>query len=162
MLFFDKPSYFCILTVVENTYVMKILIINGPNLNLLGKREPAIYGTQGFESYLETLRGMFPKYEIEYFQSSGGGDNRRDTRRGLCVRRGGAQCGRVHPYLRSHCRCDKGGRYSCGRGAYILYSGPRRVPARFAAFARVQRFDNGIRTRFVPSGNTVSAKVAWS
>ena len=73
MFFFDKPSYFCILTVVENTYVMKILIINGPNLNLLGKREPAIYGTQGFESYLETLRGMFPKYEIEYFQSNAEG-----------------------------------------------------------------------------------------
>ena len=49
---------------------MKVLVINGPNLNLLGKREPAIYGNQGFESYLQTLRLTFPDYVIEYFQSN--------------------------------------------------------------------------------------------
>ena len=49
---------------------MKVLVINGPNLNLLGKREPAIYGNQGFESYLQTLRRTFPDYVIEYFQSN--------------------------------------------------------------------------------------------
>jgi len=49
---------------------LKILIINGPNLNLLGKREPEIYGHQSFEDYLEELRSEFPEVEIAYFQSN--------------------------------------------------------------------------------------------
>ena len=49
---------------------MKIAIINGPNLNLLGKREPDIYGSQNFESYLEILRKDYPQVEFEYFQSN--------------------------------------------------------------------------------------------
>ncbi|MBR0037328.1 MAG: type II 3-dehydroquinate dehydratase [Bacteroidales bacterium] len=50
--------------------MMKILIINGPNLNLLGRREPGIYGAETFESYLEALRKQFPQVDIEYFQSN--------------------------------------------------------------------------------------------
>ena len=49
---------------------MKILIINGPNLNLLGKREPEIYGNRSFEQFLEELRGVFPDVELDYFQSN--------------------------------------------------------------------------------------------
>lgn len=49
---------------------MKISIINGPNLNLLGKREPEIYGHSNFESYLETLKMDFPEFKIDYFQSN--------------------------------------------------------------------------------------------
>lgn len=49
---------------------MKIAIINGPNLNLLGKREPGVYGSQDFESYLAGLRQQFPGIEIGYFQSN--------------------------------------------------------------------------------------------
>lgn len=49
---------------------MKIIIINGPNLNLLGTREPAVYGSQTFESYFETLRGNYPQVELHYFQSN--------------------------------------------------------------------------------------------
>ena len=49
---------------------MKLLILNGPNLNLLGIREPGIYGNDSMESYLETLRKEFPQVEIEYFQSN--------------------------------------------------------------------------------------------
>jgi 3-dehydroquinate dehydratase-2 len=49
---------------------MKIQIINGPNLNLLGKREPEIYGDMSFESYLIQLRQNFPKMDIAYFQSN--------------------------------------------------------------------------------------------
>ena len=49
---------------------MKILIINGPNLNLLGKREPDIYGHQSFEDFLEELRSEFAEIEIAYFQSN--------------------------------------------------------------------------------------------
>ncbi len=49
---------------------MKILIINGPNLNLLGKREPDIYGHQGFNDTLQDFQKEFPGFEIEYFQSN--------------------------------------------------------------------------------------------
>ena len=48
----------------------KIQIINGPNLNLLGKREPTVYGNASFEVYLETLRKNYPELEISYFQSN--------------------------------------------------------------------------------------------
>lgn len=49
---------------------MKIQIINGPNLNLLGKRETNIYGNEGFEDFLETLKVIFPSNEIDYYQSN--------------------------------------------------------------------------------------------
>jgi len=49
---------------------LKILIVNGPNLNLLGKREPDIYGHQSFEDFLEDLRSEFQEVEITYFQSN--------------------------------------------------------------------------------------------
>lgn len=49
---------------------MKILIINGPNLNLLGKREPEIYGSVSFESYFETLKERFPQHQLDYYQSN--------------------------------------------------------------------------------------------
>ena len=48
----------------------KIIIINGPNLNLLGKREPEIYGSETFEDFLETLKSQYPQFKIEYFQSN--------------------------------------------------------------------------------------------
>ena len=48
----------------------KIQIINGPNLNLLGVREPGIYGKNSFESYLPTLKALFPDVQIDYFQSN--------------------------------------------------------------------------------------------
>jgi len=51
----------------------KILIINGPNLNLLGRREPGIYGNMGFDAYLEQLRAAFPACTIQYFQSNSEG-----------------------------------------------------------------------------------------
>jgi 3-dehydroquinate dehydratase-2 len=49
---------------------MKIIIINGPNLNLLGKREPEIYGSQTFEDFFQTLKNEFKDIEIDYFQSN--------------------------------------------------------------------------------------------
>lgn len=48
----------------------RIQIINGPNLNLLGKREPSVYGNQTFESYLEELKVKFPELTLTYFQSN--------------------------------------------------------------------------------------------
>lgn len=52
---------------------MKLLILNGPNLNLLGKREPEIYGTQTFEQYFELLKEKFSGVELEYYQSNSEG-----------------------------------------------------------------------------------------
>ena len=49
---------------------MKIQIINGPNLNMLGRREPGIYGSSSFEDYLSGLRAKFPDIEIGYYQSN--------------------------------------------------------------------------------------------
>lgn len=49
---------------------MKILILNGPNLNLIGKREPEIYGRLSFDEYLPQLRKRFPQHEIAYFQTN--------------------------------------------------------------------------------------------
>ena len=49
---------------------MKIAIINGPNLNLLGKREPGIYGAESFESFFETLKAKFPAIDFHYYQSN--------------------------------------------------------------------------------------------
>ncbi len=48
----------------------QILIINGPNLNLLGKREPAVYGNQSFEAFFETLKEKFQDVNLQYFQSN--------------------------------------------------------------------------------------------
>ena len=48
----------------------RIQIINGPNLNLLGKREPTVYGNQSFETYLTELKALFPQAELDYFQSN--------------------------------------------------------------------------------------------
>jgi 3-dehydroquinate dehydratase II len=50
--------------------MMKIAIINGPNLNLLGKREPGIYGSKDFESYFEELKQKFPDVELSYYQDN--------------------------------------------------------------------------------------------
>lgn len=52
---------------------MKILIVNGPNLNLLGKREPEIYGSNNFDSYFQKMKASYPQIEFQYFQSNSEG-----------------------------------------------------------------------------------------
>lgn len=54
--------------------VIDLLIINGPNLNLLGKREPSVYGAQSFEEYLKELASKYPKVNLSYFQSNSEGE----------------------------------------------------------------------------------------
>ena len=49
---------------------MKVIIINGPNLNLLGKREPSIYGNESFEAFLSSIRSEFSELSIDYYQSN--------------------------------------------------------------------------------------------
>lgn len=49
---------------------MKIIIINGPNLNLLGKREPSVYGSETFDDYFNSLQSKYPKVELSFFQSN--------------------------------------------------------------------------------------------
>lgn len=49
---------------------MKFIIINGPNLNLLGKREPSVYGNESFEDFFKELQNKFPEVELTYFQSN--------------------------------------------------------------------------------------------
>jgi 3-dehydroquinate dehydratase II len=74
---------------------LELLIINGPNLNLLGKREPEIYGYQSFEDYLEKLKTEFPGISIDYFQSNVEGEiinaihNARFTKDGIIINPGG-------------------------------------------------------------------------
>ncbi len=66
---------------------MKILIINGPNLNLLGLRQPDIYGTETMDDVLAAVRREFPDHDIEYFQSNHEGaliDRIQDARYGAC------------------------------------------------------------------------------
>ena len=53
---------------------MKIIIVNGPNLNLLEKREPSIYGGQSFDTYFKFLQSDFNKIHLEYYQSNIEGD----------------------------------------------------------------------------------------
>ena len=54
----------------KNPAAMKVLILNGPNLNWQGRRQPEVYGTETFESYLERLRARYPQVELEYRQSN--------------------------------------------------------------------------------------------
>ncbi|REG94065.1 3-dehydroquinate dehydratase [Flavobacterium aquicola] len=66
LFFYIKTNYLFL----QKQKIMKIAILNGPNLNLLGKREPEIYGSQTFEDYFEILKAKFPQLEFVYYQSN--------------------------------------------------------------------------------------------
>ena len=96
------------------TNAMKLLIMNGPNLNLLGQREKDIYGERSFDSYLQELKGMFPEVELDYFQSNVEGEliNRiheaRGVYNGVILNAGGYTIGGVQelvPVVEVHISC---------------------------------------------------------
>ncbi len=74
---------------------MKISIINGPNLNLLGKREPEKYGTESFDDYLQSLKENYPEIHFDYYQSNVEGEiineihNRGFSSEGIILNAGG-------------------------------------------------------------------------
>ena len=122
---------------------MKILIINGPNLNLLGKREPDVYGSVSFDDYFETLirkcvLGVFPK------QLRRRTDNKNTTGRFFC-RRDNTQRRSIHSHFDSHTRRYKKRACSCDRTAYIQRTCPRGFPPSFGHRASVQRRNMRIR-----------------
>ena len=96
---------------------MKIQIINGPNLNLLGVREPGIYGSNSFESYLPQLKAKYPDVEIEYYQSNIEGELINKLQEV-----GFSYDGVVHTY--QHCLAGLHPQHemSCGRGTYLQCS----------------------------------------
>lgn len=67
------PLFFLTFDVIQYSIIMKILILNGPNLNLLGKREPEIYGSETFEQYFEKIKLKYSNLDLEYFQSNSEG-----------------------------------------------------------------------------------------
>jgi 3-dehydroquinate dehydratase-2 len=80
---------------------MKIQIINGPNLNLLGVREKSIYGDSDFDGYLEKLRGQYATLEIYYYQSNVEGEIINKLHEvGFSIKRW-----RLYPYFSGYCRC---------------------------------------------------------
>ena len=73
MLFLPKTkcSFKLFIPIFTETNVdMKIIIINGPNLNLLGKREPEVYGNMTFDTFFEELKTKYPSITLSYFQSN--------------------------------------------------------------------------------------------
>lgn len=68
--FFYTLTYLTVSRFYYLYYMKQLIIINGPNLNLLGKREPEIYGSETFEDYLKTLQNKFRDVKVDYFQSN--------------------------------------------------------------------------------------------
>ena len=99
---------------------MRIQIINGPNINLLGKREPSIYGSVTFEDYLAELRKRYADLEIDYFQSNIEGEMID------CIQQVGfevdgiiPECRRLYTYLHRSAGCHSFCDFSGDRGTYF-------------------------------------------
>ena len=96
---------------------MKILILNGPNLNLLGIREKSIYGETSFEEYLSGLRDFYTMVEIDYYQSNVEGELINKIHEvGFSYY---FECGSLHAYFDCYRRCYFGDSLSRDRGSYF-------------------------------------------
>jgi len=80
----------------------KLIIINGPNLNLLGTREPEIYGNLSFTEFLTEVKGKYPNVDIDYYQS-----------------KYHIKCSSLHTYFCGNWRRDKRNKNAGGRSAYF-------------------------------------------
>jgi 3-dehydroquinate dehydratase len=103
MIFVNRKIIKVLFASISNLF-MKIIIINGPNLNLLGKREPEIYGSKSFEDYFGELKVVFPDIELEYFQSNHEGFII-DKIHEVGFSYDGIVCGRFDTYFCCTCRC---------------------------------------------------------
>ena len=122
---------------------MKILIINGPNLNLQGRRDTGVYGSQTFESYFEALKANYPSVEFGYFQSNIEGELIDAVQQADGVYDGVVlSVGRVG---------------SRRRGAHLLDPRPRGVPPHLAAGSRGRGVDHGVRPELLSAGRVRAA-----
>ena len=111
---------------------MRIVILNGPNLNLLGRREPAIYGTRSMEQVLLDIQRAYPELHIAYHQSNHEGDLRSCARAiGDWQRaRGGwyrTQCRWIYPYQHRPARCRSMQPRTRSRSACVRHHATRTV-----------------------------------
>ena len=120
---------------------MKIQIINGPNLNLLGQREPGIYGSESFEAYLPELQKRYPDVEISYFQSNVEGELINKRLRRYC-----AQCRRLHTHEYRATRLYQEFEMPRDRGAHLECSPARGISPSFDDLMCLQRRDLRLRT----------------
>lgn len=93
---------------------MRIQIINGPNINLLGKREPSIYGSVTFEDYLAELRKKYADVQIDYFQSNIEGELIDKIQQVGLMWTASFECGCLHPHVHRSAGCYPFGHFSGG------------------------------------------------
>ena len=130
---------------------MNILIINGPNLNLLGKREKSIYGEKSFEDYLCELQQRYAQHHIAYYQSNIEGELIGK------IQEAGFSCDGIvlnaGAYTHVYCnrRCHTSSARPRYRGAHLQYTCPGRVSAHVNDSRRSEGVDHRIRTRLIPA-----------
>ena len=125
---------------------MKILIINGPNLNLLGQREPGIYGSSSFDTYLPELRKRFADIDIEYYQSNVEGEL-------INKMQEVGECWCIHSHLRRTPGLHPFAQDTCNRGTHLECTSARGVPSQVNDIMRLQGRYLRLWTRLIPFGH---------
>ena len=125
---------------------MEIEIINGPTLNLLGVREPGIYGSEGFDTYLAALRQKYPDVTINYYQSNEEGKLIDRIHATGFTADGIILNAHQHSTARRDTRSSRSG---CG-STHIQCAQTRRIPPQVDDFTRLHGRDMRLRARLVP------------
>lgn len=134
---------------------MRIQIINGPNINLLGKREPSIYGAESFESYLEKLKEWYPSVEFAYYQSNVEGELINKIHEtgfsydGIVLNAG------AYTHVHSLAGCHPCSYVSSRGGTYFQCSSAGGVSSQINDFLCMPRSNLRIRTEFLSSGSRI-------
>jgi hypothetical protein len=132
---------------------MKILIINGPNMNLVGKREEDIYGSQNFTAYLKKLRKQYPEIHIDFVQTNIEGEiidalhKASLVYNGIILNAGGY----THTSV-AIADAIRGNKYKCDRGSYFKYIRQGIIPSYFFNCPGCERKYNWIRDGILPVG----------